>query len=126
MFHRLSDRLQGIFAKLRAYGKLTEEQIATALREIRLALLEADVHYGVVRDFLDRVRERAIGRDVLQSLTPGQQVVKIVFEELTLLLGGKGSNLASAWVEPDLLGPSPGLTTRFRRRPAYCWGERPP
>ena len=103
MFHRLSDRLQGIFAKLRAYGKLTEEQIATALREIRLALLEADVHYGVVRDFLDRVRERAIGRDVLQSLTPGQQVVKIVFEELTLLLGGKGSNLASAARPPSVV-----------------------
>ncbi|MFQ5988431.1 MAG: signal recognition particle protein [Candidatus Methylomirabilales bacterium] len=103
MFHRLSDRLQGIFKKLRGHGKLTEEQIGVALREIRLALLEADVHYGVVKDFLDRVRERAIGREVLQSLTPGQQVVKIVFEELTVLLGGKGSGLAFAGRPPSVV-----------------------
>lgn len=103
MFHRLSDRLQGIFKKLRGHGKLTEEQIGVALREIRLALLEADVHYGVVKDFLDRVRQRAVGREVLQSLTPGQQVVKIVFEEITLLLGGKGSGLASAAVPPSVV-----------------------
>jgi signal recognition particle subunit SRP54 len=68
-----------------------------------LALLEADVHYGVVRDFLDRVRERAVGREVLQSLTPGQQVVKIVFEELTQLLGGTGSGLASAGRAPSVI-----------------------
>lgn len=103
MFHRLADRLQIIFKKLRGHGKLTEEEIATAVREIRLALLEADVHYGVVKDFLGRVRERAIGREVLQSLTPGQQVVKIVFEELTLLLGGKGSGLASAPHPPSVV-----------------------
>ena len=103
MFDRLSDRLQGIFKKLRGHGKLTEEQIGVALREIRLALLEADVHYGVVKDFLDRVRQRAIGREVLQSLTPGQQVVKIVFEELTLLLGGKGSGLAFATLPPSVV-----------------------
>lgn len=103
MFHRLSDRLQAIFKKLRGHGTLTEEQITTALREIRVALLEADVHYGVVRDFLDRVRERAVGREVLQSLTPGQQVVKIVFEELTQLLGGTGSGLASAGRVPSVI-----------------------
>jgi signal recognition particle subunit SRP54 len=103
MFHRLSDRLQAIFKKLRGHGKLTEEQITSALREVRLALLEADVHYGVVKDFLDRVRERAIGRDVLQSLTPGQQVVKIVFEELTLLLGGEESGLVSAGRPPSVV-----------------------
>jgi signal recognition particle subunit SRP54 len=103
MFQRLTDRLQAIFKRLRSHGKLTEEAINTALREIRLALLEADVHYGVVKDFLNRVRERAIGREVLQSLTPGQQVVKIVFEELTLLLGGKGTGLASAPHPPSVV-----------------------
>jgi signal recognition particle subunit SRP54 len=103
MFQRLTDRLQAIFKRLRGHGKLTEEEINTALREIRLALLEADVHYGVAKDFLNRVRERAIGREVLQSLTPGQQVVKIVFEELTLLLGGKGTGLASAPHPPSVV-----------------------
>lgn len=103
MFHRLSDRLQAIFKKLRGHGTLTEEQITTALREIRVALLEADVHYGVVRDFLNRVRERAVGREVLQSLTPGQQVVKLVFEELTQLLGGTGSGLASGGRVPSVI-----------------------
>ena len=103
MFQRLTDRLQAIFKRLRGHGKLTEEEINTALREIRLALLEADVHYGVAKDFLNRVRERAIGREVLQSLTPGQQVVKIVFEELTLLLGGKGTGLAPAPHPPSVV-----------------------
>lgn len=103
MFHRLSERLQAIFTKLRGHGKLTEEQITMALRDVRLALLEADVHYGVVKDFLNRVRERAVGREVLQSLTPGQQVVKVVYEELALLLGGKGSGLASAGRSPSVV-----------------------
>ncbi|MGH7405443.1 MAG: signal recognition particle protein [Candidatus Methylomirabilales bacterium] len=103
MFQRLTDRLQAIFKRLRGHGKLTEDEINTALREIRLALLEADVHYGVAKDFLNRVRERAIGREVLQSLTPGQQVVKIVFEELTLLLGGQGTGLASAPHPPSVV-----------------------
>lgn len=103
MFHRLSERLQGIFKGLRGYGKLTEEQITAALREIRLALLEADVHYGVVKDFLNRIRERAVGQEVLHSLTPGQQVVKIVFDELALLLGGKGSVLMSAAHPPSVM-----------------------
>lgn len=103
MFERLSDRLQVIFKRLRGHGKLTEEQISTAMREIRLALLEADVHYTVVKDFVTRVRDRAIGREVLHSLTPGQQVVKIVFDELTLLLGGKGSGLSSAARPPSVV-----------------------
>jgi signal recognition particle subunit SRP54 len=103
MFDRLSERLQGIFKKLRVPGKLTEAEIATALREIRLALLEADVHYGVVKDFLTRVQARAVGREVLQSLTPGQQVVKIVFEEMTLLLGGEGSGLTWAARPPSVV-----------------------
>jgi signal recognition particle subunit SRP54 len=103
MFQALSDRLNGIFKKLRGYGRLTEENIAEALREVRLALLEADVNFKVVRSFLERVRERAIGREVLESLTPGQQVVKVVHEELTTLMGGVASHLRSAGQPPTVI-----------------------
>jgi signal recognition particle subunit SRP54 len=103
MFQALSDRLNGIFKKLRGYGRLTEENVAEALREVRLALLEADVNFKVVRSFLERVRERAIGRDVLESLTPGQQVVKVVHEELTALMGGAASHLRSAGQPPTVV-----------------------
>jgi len=78
----LSDRLNDIFKRLRGYGRLSEDNIAEALREVRLALLEADVNVKVVRSFLERVRERAVGRDVLESLSPGQQIVKVVYDEL--------------------------------------------
>ena len=80
MFENLSDRLQGIFKDLRKRGKLNEADVDAAMREIRMALLEADVHYGVVKDFVKRVRERAVGVEVAKSLTPGQQVVKIVHD----------------------------------------------
>ena len=103
MFQALSDRLNGIFKKLRGYGRLTEENITEALREVRLALLEADVNFKVVRSFLERVRERAIGREVLESLTPGQQVVKVVHEELTALMGGAASYLRSAGQPPTVI-----------------------
>ncbi len=103
MFQALSDRLSGIFKKLRGYGRLTEENIAEALREVRLALLEADVNFKVVRPFLERVRERAVGREVLESLTPGQQVVKVVHEELTALMGGSASHLRSAGQPPTVI-----------------------
>ncbi len=103
MFQALSDRLNGIFKKLRGYGRLTEENIAEALREVRLALLEADVNFKVVRSFLEQVRQRAIGRDVLESLTPGQQVVKVVHEELTALMGGVASHLRSAGQPPTVI-----------------------
>lgn len=103
MFQALSDRLNGIFKKLRGYGRLTEENIAEALREVRLALLEADVNFKVARSFLERVRERAIGREVLDSLTPGQQVVKVVHEELTALMGGAASPLRSAGQPPTVV-----------------------
>ena len=78
MFDTLSDRLQGALGDLRKRGKLDEEAISRAMREIRLALLEADVNFEVVKEFVGRVRERALGADVAKSLTPGQQVVKIV------------------------------------------------
>lgn len=87
MFETLSDRLQGVFQKLRGRGKLTEADVDAALREVRMALLEADVNFRVVRGFLKSLRERAVGAEVLESLTPGQQVVKIVHEELISLLG---------------------------------------
>jgi signal recognition particle subunit SRP54 len=90
VFESLSDRLQGIFGELRKRGKLSESDVDAAMREIRLALLEADVHYGVVKDFVKRVRERAVGAEVQKSLTPGQQVVKIVHEELIRTLGAPG------------------------------------
>ncbi len=94
MFDSLSDKLQSVLGDLRKKGALDEEAISRAMREIRLALLEADVNLTVVRDFVARVRERAIGEEVLKSLTPGQQVVKIVHDELTRLLGDGESGLA--------------------------------
>ncbi len=103
MFQALSDRLNDIFKRLRSYGRLTEDNIAEALREVRLALLEADVNVKVVRSFLERVRERAIGRDVLESLTPGQQVVKVVHEELTALMGGAANRLRTAGQPPTVI-----------------------
>lgn len=87
MFETLTDRLQGVFQKLRGRGKLTEADVDAALREVRLALFVADVNFKVVRGFLKSLRERAVGAEVMESLTPGQQVVKIVHEELIQLLG---------------------------------------
>lgn len=90
MFETLGNRLQGTFDNLTRRGKLTEKDVDAAMREIRLALLEADVNYKVVKDFVKRVRERAVGYEVMRSLTPGQQVVKIVHEELITTLGQPG------------------------------------
>ncbi|MBA3843366.1 MAG: signal recognition particle protein [Actinobacteria bacterium] len=94
MFDSLSDKLQGALGDLRKKGKLDEEAISRAMREIRLALLEADVNFTVVRDFVARVREKALGDEILKSLTPGQQVVKVVHDELTTLMGEGESGLA--------------------------------
>jgi signal recognition particle subunit SRP54 len=93
MFENLTEKLEGIFSKLRKRGRLDEENIAAALKEIRMALLEADVNFKVVRDFIEDIRARAVGHEVLDSITPGQQVVKIVYERLAELLGGKSSHL---------------------------------
>lgn len=90
MFEALGDRLQTVFDKLQGRGKLTEADVDVAMREVRLALLEADVNFKVVKEFVGRVRERAIGQEVMRSLTPGQQVVKIVHEELITTLGEPG------------------------------------
>jgi len=93
MFDQLSDRLQSTLGDIRKRGKLTEDDVDKAMREIRLALLEADVNFKVVKSFTARVKERCLGADVLGSLNPGQQVVKIVNEELTELMGGSGRDL---------------------------------
>jgi signal recognition particle subunit SRP54 len=93
MFENLTEKLQKVFRDLRGHGKLTPENIEAALREVRLALLEADVNYRVVKDFIATIAERAVGKDVLESLTPGQQVIKIVHQELVEVLGGQTEQL---------------------------------
>lgn len=93
MFENLSDRLQAVFSKLTGRGALSEADVDAAMREVRMALLEADVNFKTVKEFVARVRERAVGADVMKSLTPGQMVVKIVLEELTVLMGGSESRL---------------------------------
>jgi signal recognition particle subunit SRP54 len=103
VFDTLSDRLQGALGDLRKRGRLDDEAISKAMREVRLALLEADVNFEVVKDFVARVRERAVGADVLKSLTPGQQVVKIVHEELTALMGTGDSRLAFGGRPPTVV-----------------------
>ncbi len=93
MFEVLGEKLQAVFKKLKGRGVLREDDVSAALKEVRVALLEADVNFKVVRDFTAKVGEKAVGRDVLESLTPGQQVVKVVHDELTELLGSSVSNI---------------------------------
>ena len=93
IFESLSDRLQETFKKLRGHGKLTEDDVNEAMREVRMALLEADVNFKVVKNFIKTVKERAIGQDILETLTPAQAVIKIVDEELTNLMGGTQSRI---------------------------------
>lgn len=93
MFEVLGEKLQAVFKKLKGRGVLREDDVEAALKEVRVALLEADVNFKVVRDFTAKVREKAVGRDVLESLTPGQQVVKVVHDELTALLGDTVSKI---------------------------------
>jgi signal recognition particle subunit SRP54 len=93
MFSRLSDKLQEVFKDLRGHGRISEQNVADALREVRLALLEADVHFRVAKEFIARVKDKALGEEVLRSVTPGQQIVKIFHDELTSLLGGDASPL---------------------------------
>ena len=103
MFESLGDRLQGVFAKLRGRGKLTEKDVDEAMREIRLVLLEADVNFKVVKEFVGHVKERAIGEEVVKSVTPAQQVVKIVFDEMTHVLGEKPEGLTFASHPPSVI-----------------------
>ena len=103
MFESLGDRLQGVFAKLRGRGKLTEKDVDEAMREIRLVLLEADVNFKVVKEFVGHVKERAIGEEVVKSVTHAQQVVKIVFDEMTHVLGEKPEGLTFASHPPSVI-----------------------
>jgi signal recognition particle subunit SRP54 len=100
MFDALTDKLSSVFKKLRGHGKLNEQNITEALKEVRLALLEADVNFKVVKDLVERIRTRALGQEVLESLTPAQQVVKIVHEELISLMGGSSSGLNLSYKPP--------------------------
>jgi signal recognition particle subunit SRP54 len=103
MFDGLASRLQEAFSRLRQKGKLSESDVDEALKEVRRALLAADVHFTVVRDFVQRVRERAIGQEVMKSLTPAQQVVKIVHDELTALMGGQQAVLELSGRRPAVV-----------------------
>jgi signal recognition particle subunit SRP54 len=103
MFDQLSERLQSTLSEVRSRGKLSESDVDSAMREIRLALLEADVNFKVVKAFTKTLKERCLGSDVLESLDPGQQVVKIVDEELAALMGGTGSELAMASSGPTVI-----------------------
>ncbi len=103
MFDSLSDRLQAVFSKLTGRGTLSEADVDAAMREVRMALLEADVNVAVVKDFVARVRERAVGSDVMKSLTPGQMVVKIVNDELTTLMGGSEAQLVLTGRKPNIV-----------------------
>ena len=131
MFESLSAKLDGIFSHLRGRGKLTEANIKEATREIRLALLEADVNFQVVKDFVQRVREQALGQEVMRSLTPGQQVVKIVRDELTTLMGSQHVPLTMASQPPTtflLIGlQGSGKTTSAAKlaRKLQDMGRRP-
>ncbi len=131
-FEGLTEKLNAAFKKLRGKGRLSENDVKEAMREVRLALLEADVGYKVVKDFVAKVTERAVGSDVLDSLTPAQQVVKIVSEELTALMGGTDSRLIMANSGPTvvmLVGlQGAGKTTNGAKLAGYLrkqYGKRP-
>ena len=114
MFDSLSQKLQSVFKNLRGYGKLSESNVADALREVRVALLEADVNYKVAKDFIERTKQRALGQEVLTSVTPGQQIIKIVHDELVALMGGETGGAPG--------GPSaPSLGSRDHALPAGNW-----
>ena len=102
-FEGLADRLQSTMQKIRGKGKVNEADVKEMMREVRLALLEADVNFKVVKDFVKRVSERSVGQEVLKSLTPGQQVIKVVKEELTELMGGEQSKIAVASKPPTVI-----------------------
>src|SRR5512135_2499338 len=102
MFDTLSDRLEGVFRRIRGTGRITEANVEEALRDVRLALLEADVNFKVAKTFIERVKARAMGQEVLRSLTPEQHLINIVHEELTAIMGGAAGKL-------DLAGEPPAV-----------------
>ena len=103
IFENLAEKLQSTLKNLKGKGKLTEKDVDLAMREVKLALLEADVHYKVVKDFIKKVKERSIGSEVMESLTPGQQVIKIVNEELSELMGGVQSKINISSKPPTVI-----------------------
>ncbi|MCC5912005.1 MAG: signal recognition particle protein [Clostridiaceae bacterium] len=137
VFEGLADKLQGTLKKLKGKGKLTEKDVTEAMREVKMALLEADVNFKVVKDFVKKVKERAIGVEVLESLTPGQQVIKIVNEELTTLMGETQSKLTFASKPPTIImlvglqgagktttsGKLAGLLKKQGKRPLLIAGD---
>ncbi len=131
MFEGLQDKLQGVFRRLKGEGRVSEEALAGAMWEIRIALLEADVHFRVVKSFVSKIRERALGESVLESLTAAQQVVKIVRDELIALLGEESQELRLQSHPAVILLcglQGSGKTTTFsarRRWSSWCrWGRR--
>lgn len=128
MFESLGEKLEAVFRRLRGYGTLTEKNIEEALREVRLALLEADVNFRVVKEFIDRIKARAVGKEVLASLSPGQQVVKIVHNELVALLGGQRTDLNLSAPPPVVLMlvglNGSGKTTTAGKLARYLKNER--
>ena len=126
-FEGLTEKLTSVFSKLRGKGHLTQSDVKEAMREIRLALLEADVSYKVVKDFINTVTERAIGEDVLESLTPAQMVIKIVNEELTTLMGGEAARLNLSPKPPTIIMmvglQGAGKTTNAAKLAAYIRGK---
>ena len=120
MFDALSEKLNAVFGRLTGKGRLTERDVDEGLREVRLAMLEADVNFRVARDFVQRVRERAVGSEVLEHLSPGQQIVKIVNEELVGILGGESSRLTGSDRPPAVL-MLVGLQGPARRQPRPSW-----
>jgi signal recognition particle subunit SRP54 len=126
MFDRLSNRLQSAFRNLRGYGQLSEKNVQDALREVRLALLEADVHYATAKEFIERVKVQSLGAEVLASVTPGQQIVKIVHDELVALLGGaqKDFNLSAIPAEVMLLGLHGSGKTTTCGKLARLWKQK--
>src|SRR3954452_24265219 len=103
MFDSLSSKLQSAFRNLRGLGKISEDNVSDSLREVRLALLEADVNFKVARDFIDRVKAKALGQEVVQSIQPGQQIIKIIHDELVDLLGSQNAGLNFAGNPSSLL-----------------------
>ena len=93
MFDSLTSKLQDVFRDLRGLGRISETNVSESLREVRLALLDADVNFKVARDFIERVREKAIGQEVIRSIQPGQQIIKIIHDELVALLGSENASL---------------------------------
>lgn len=117
-FEGLTDKLQSAFKKLTGKGRLNEKDVKEAMREVKIALLEADVNFMVVKDLIKKITERAVGSDIMESLTPGQQVVKVVNEELTSLMGGSQSKVIMASKPPTIL-MMVGLQGAGKNHP--CW-----